>query len=151
MQILDLLPLRLGYPYLHDASANKNVHVSNASRTTHPETHLETQNTAQTPQYKTTTQGHAARTICLCINSHKSAEQTTCVYETIALPPAARRCSEETFFVLVLVAVRFALWTMMAELCFSVDDFILDFFSNTAGDTASEHDGYGHRRRPSCK
>ena len=26
--------------------------------------------------------------------------------------------------VLVLVAVRFAWWTMMAELCFSVDDFI---------------------------
>ena len=46
---------------MHDASANKNVHVSNASRTTHPETHLETQNTAQTPQHKTTTQGHAAR------------------------------------------------------------------------------------------
>ena len=26
--------------------------------------------------------------------------------------------------VLELVAVRFGLWTMMAELCFSVDDFI---------------------------
>ena len=48
--------------------------------------------------------------------------------------------------VLVLVAVRFALWTMIAELCFSVDDFILDFFSNTAADTASEYDSYGHRR-----
>ena len=48
--------------------------------------------------------------------------------------------------VLVLVAVRFAWWTMMAELCFSVDDFILDFFSNTAADTASEYDSYGHRR-----
>ena len=48
--------------------------------------------------------------------------------------------------VLVLVAVPFAWWTMMAELCFSVDDFILDFVSNTAADTASEHDGYGHRR-----
>ena len=82
-----------GYPYLHDASANKNVHVSNASRTTHPETHLET---------------------------------LVCVLE--------------------LVAVRFALWTMMAELCFSVDDFILDFFSNAAADTASEYDSYGHRR-----
>ena len=35
---------------------------------------------------------------------------------------------------------------MMAELCFSVDDFIFDFFSNTVADTASEHDGYGHRR-----
>ena len=99
-----------------------------------------------TPQHKSTTQGHAARTICLCINSYKSAEQMTCVEETIALPPAARRCSEETFFVLVLVAVRFALWTMMAELCFSVDDFILDFFSNTAADTAREYDSYGHRR-----
>ena len=48
--------------------------------------------------------------------------------------------------VLVLVAVRFGLWTMMAELCFSVDDFILFVFSNTAADTASEYDGYGHRR-----
>ena len=34
----------------------------------------------------------------------------------------------------------------MAELCFSVDDLILDFFINTAAGTASEHDGYGHRR-----
>ena len=50
----------LGYPYLHDASANKDVHVSNASRSTHTETHLESQNTAQTPQHKTTTQGRAA-------------------------------------------------------------------------------------------
>ena len=48
--------------------------------------------------------------------------------------------------VLVLVAMRYALWTMMAELCSSVDDFILDFFSNTAADTASEYDSYGHRR-----
>ena len=70
------------------------MHVSNASRTTHPETHLET---------------------LVCV-------------------------------VLVLVAVRFAWWTMMAELCFSVDDFILDFFSNTESDTASEYDGYRHRR-----
>ena len=84
-----------GYPYLHDASASNTLHVSNASRTTHPETPLET---------------------LVCV-------------------------------VLVLVAVRFALWTMMAELCFSVDDFILvDFFSNTAADTASEYDSYGHRR-----
>ena len=30
--------------------------------------------------------------------------------------------------VLVLVAVRLGLWTMMAELCFSVDDFFY-FFS----------------------
>ena len=29
--------------------------------------------------------------------------------------------------VLVLVAVRFGLWTMMAELCFSVDDYIGKF------------------------
>jgi len=50
------------------------------------------------------------------------------------------------YVVLVLVAVPFAWWTMMAKLCFSVDDFILDFFSNTAADTASEYDGYGHRR-----
>ena len=34
----------------------------------------------------------------------------------------------------------------MAELCFSIDDFILFFFSNTAADTASEYDSCGHRR-----
>ena len=34
----------------------------------------------------------------------------------------------------------------MAELCFSVDDFALDFFSNTVADTASECDSYEHRR-----
>ena len=38
--------------------------------------------------------------------------------------------------VLVLVAVRFGLWTMMAEFCFSVDDCILFVFSITAADTA---------------
>ena len=32
--------------------------------------------------------------------------------------------------VLVLVAVRFGSWTMMAELCFSVDGFIVLFSSN---------------------
>ena len=36
---------------------------------------------------------------------------------------AGRDCSA-LCIVLVLVAVRFCLWTMMAELCFSVDDFI---------------------------
>ena len=34
----------------------------------------------------------------------------------------------------------------MAELCFSVDNFILDVFSNTAADTAREYVSYGHRR-----
>ena len=34
------------------------------------------------------------------------------------------------YIVLVLVAVRFASWTMMAELCVSVDDFIVLFSSN---------------------
>ena len=34
----------------------------------------------------------------------------------------------------------------MAELRFSIDDYIFDFFSNTAADTASEYDSYGHRR-----
>ena len=51
--------------------------------------------------------------------------------------------------VLVLVAVRLGLKTMMAELCFAVDDLILFFFinfSNTAADTASEYDRCGHRR-----
>ena len=69
----------------------------------------------------------------------------------LLLPPAPRQvgrdCSAFVCVVLVLVTVRFALWTIMAELCFSVDDYILDFFSNTAAaDTASEYDGYGHRR-----
>ena len=34
--------------------------------------------------------------------------------------------------VLVLVAVRFASWTMMAVICFSVDDFLLFFFRSIA-------------------
>ena len=34
--------------------------------------------------------------------------------------------------VLVLVAVRFASWTMMAVLCLSVDDFVLYFFRSIA-------------------
>ena len=56
----------------------------------------------------------------------------------LLLPPAPRQvgrdCSAFVCVVLVLVTVRFALWTIMAELCFSVDDYILDFFSNTAAD-----------------
>ena len=32
----------------------------------------------------------------------------------------------------VLVAVRFASWTMMAVLCISVDDFVLFFFRSIA-------------------
>ena len=43
--------------------------------------------------------------------------------------------------VLVLVAVRFGLWTMMAELCFSVDDFILFFFEQF------QQYSSGHRKR----
>ena len=43
--------------------------------------------------------------------------------------------------VLVLVAVRFASWTMMAELCFSVDDFILFFFEQF------QQYSSGHRKR----
>ena len=62
---------------------------------------------------------------------------------------AGRDCSA-LCIVFVLVAVRFGLWTMMAELSFSVDDmfmfFFLFVFSNTAADTASEYDSYGHRR-----
>ena len=64
------------------------------------------------------------------------------------------------YIVLVLVAVRFASWTMMAELCFSVDDVVVFFFRSiallvlispphevrTAAHTASEYDSCGHRR-----
>ena len=47
----------------------------------------------------------------------------------LLLPPApsqaGRDCSAFIWcVVLALVAVRFPSWTMMAELCFSVDDFI---------------------------
>ena len=61
---------------------------------------------------------------------------------------AGRACSA-LCIVLVLVALRFGLWTMMAELCFSVDDFIVLFssnFSKTAAETASEYHSCGHRR-----
>ena len=65
--------------------------------------------------------------------------------------PAGAGPSQKSLFclvcvVLVLVAMHFGLWTMMAELCFSVDNFILDVFSNTAADTAREYVSYGHRR-----
>ncbi|CAM9705832.1 unnamed protein product [Pylaiella littoralis] len=49
------------YPYLHAALANKNVHDSNASRTTHRETPFQTQYSSETPQHKTTAPGHTAR------------------------------------------------------------------------------------------
>ena len=38
--------------------------------------------------------------------------------------------------VLALVAVRFASWTMMAELCFSVDDLIVLFSSNSSNSSS---------------
>ena len=40
-------------------------------------------------------------------------------------PRQAGRACSALCIVLVLVAVRFGLWTMMAELCFPVDDFCL--------------------------
>ena len=68
----------------------------------------------------------------------------------------------------VLVAVRFGLWTMKAEPCFSVDDivhyfqvisataarntssklifFLLSLVSKTAAETAREYDSCAHRR-----
>ena len=66
----------------------------------------------------------------------------------------------------VLVAVQFGLWTMKAELCFSVDDivhyfqvisataarnsklifFLLSLVSKTAAETAREYDSCAHRR-----
>ena len=45
----------------------------------------------------------------------------------LLLPPAPRQAGRECSalcIVIVLLAVRFGLWTMMAELCFSFDDFI---------------------------
>ena len=41
--------------------------------------------------------------------------------------------------VLVLVAVRFTLWTMMAELCFSVDDFSLFYIPVCDEQYSSRH------------
>ena len=70
----------------------------------------------------------------------------TCTSRTPPEPHTQNSILKLLCVVLVLVAVRFAWWTMMAELCFSVDDFVLDLFSNTAADTASEYDSYGHRR-----
>ena len=62
----------------------------------------------------------------------------TCTSRTPPEPYTQKPILKLLCVVLVLVAVRFAWWTMMTELCFSVDDFILDFFSNRAADTASE-------------
>ena len=89
---------------------------------------------------------------------------------SLLLLPTPRQAGKGLFclvcIALVVVAVRFGLWTMMAELlCFSVDDFIvlscslsnssseiasyLFPFSNvskTAAETATELDTCGHRR-----
>ena len=89
---------------------------------------------------------------------------------SLLLLPTPRQAGKGLFclvcIALAVVAVRFGLWTMMAELCFSVDDFIVLFssnfsnsssviasfffflsnFSKTAADTASEYDSCGHRR-----
>ena len=70
----------------------------------------------------------------------------TCTSRTPPEPHTQKPIFKLLCVVLVLVVARFAWWTMMAELCFLVDDYILDFFSNTAADTASEYDGYGHCR-----
>ena len=60
---------------------------------------------------------------------------------------AGRDCSALCMlFSYLLLCALLSGRSWQAELSFSVDDFILDFFSNTAADTASECDSYGHRR-----
>ena len=52
--------------------------------------------------------------------------------------------------VLVVVAVRFASWTMMAVLCFSVDDFFLNFLRSIALLILVLVYSYSFRRRTKC-
>ena len=82
---------------------------------------------------------------CILFVFSNTAADTASEYDSSGLVPlpllpaprqAGRACSALLSIVLALVAVRFGLCTMMAELCFSVDDCILFVFSNTAADTA---------------
>ena len=60
---------------------------------------------------------------------------------------AGRACSALcVLFSCLLLCALLCERSWQAELSFSVDNFILDFFSNTAADTASECGSYGHRR-----
>ena len=91
----------------------------------------------------------------------------TCTSRTPPEPHTQNPILKLLCVVLVLVAVRFASWTMMAELCFSVDDYIVLFssnfsnsisviarailvcfsnFSKTAVEIAREYDSCAHRR-----
>ena len=79
----------------------------------------------QTPQGNTTAAGTVA-----------AGQQRPRALLLLPAPRQAGKVYSALCIVLVLVAVRFGLWTMMAELCFSVDDCILFVFSNTAADTA---------------
>ena len=54
----------------------------------------------------------------------------------LLLLPAPHQAGKASSALCVLFSLRFRLWTMMAELCFSVDDCILFVFSNAAADTA---------------
>ena len=99
------------------------------------------------------------RTKCVpLLTPHK--EDDSCGHRRCWTAAASKGLFCVVCVVLVLVAVRFASWTMMAELCFSVDDVVVFFFRSiallvlispphevrTAAHTASEYDSCGHRR-----
>ena len=62
--------------------------------------------------------------------AHTASEYDSCGHRRCWTAAASKGLFCLVCIVLVLVAVRFGSWTMMAELCFSVDDFIVLFSSN---------------------
>ena len=62
--------------------------------------------------------------------AHTASEYDSYLHRRCWTPAASKGLLCLVCIVLVLVAVRFGSWTMMAELCFSVDDFIVVFSSN---------------------
>ena len=98
--------------------------------------------------------------------AHTASEYDSCGHRRWWTAAASKGLFCLVCIVLILVAVPFGLWTTMAELCFSVDDFIVLFssnfsnsssviasyyfffsnFSKTAAETASEYESFGHRR-----
>ena len=135
-----------GYPYLHDASANQNVHVSNASR--HHRCWLLLLLLLLLFRFFELYSRQRGRLRQLRAPSPLDSSGLV----LLLLPPAPRQAGRDCSALCVLFSYSLLLCALLcgrswqAELSFWVDDYFLDFFNNTAADTASECDSYGHRR-----
>ena len=79
-----------------------------------------------------------------------ASEDNSCGYRRCWTAAASKGLLCLVRVVLVLVVVRFASWTMMAVICFSVDDFVLFFFRSFALLILVLVYSYSFRRRTKC-